>query len=119
MGKNPRGAFFLGGVAVVPFPAVLYNILIMDKEKLKKVAVLAKEGALGEREVAARILEKHGVTAEELLEDKPELEPVPNIRDEIADMTDEMVIEISLGIRNNIQKAFKDIHSIISELFRK
>jgi hypothetical protein len=43
----------------------------MDKDKLKKVAILARDGEPGEKKNAQVILDHHGVTVEELLSDEP------------------------------------------------
>lgn len=40
----------------------------MDREKLKKVAIMAIEGTPGERVVARRILKKQGISLGELLD---------------------------------------------------
>lgn len=45
----------------------------MDRAKLRKVAMLARDGEPGEREAANLILEKNGVTIDDLLGDIPEV----------------------------------------------
>lgn len=80
---------------------------------------MAKEGAPGEREVAARILKKHGITADELLRDAPKSPPIKNLGDEISGIRDDMIIEVSLGLRKAIQNLSDDLSSILSDFFHK
>lgn len=97
----------------------------MDKSKLKKIAQMALRGTPAEQAVAKRILNRHGVTADDLIgQDEPterdeNLFRRTDIGGDIRQSADEMIADLALEIRAAVSDASRSLSELISDFFNK